>query len=552
MAFVTRSAGEPHSSGGWMSPRGCVLAHRMALFSRRLLWTYDLGVSELDEQAPLTSAVVRGAGLAGVGFALTYAISLLSYIAFARLAPPATFGTFAAASILVSGATLFAESGMTAVVVQWRDRLEAVAATACVSTLVGGILLSLAALLLSPAVGALFRSHQIGVVAAALSGLLFLHAAPVVPYALLQRRLSLRPRLIVEPSAVAVQGIVTGIALAAGLGVWALVLGGYAWATVRTVATWALAGWRPRKSNVSWAMWRELARYARHVVASELLRESSGLGTTALIGRVLGTAPLGQFRYASRMATTGASLTTIGAYVMFPAFARIAADEERFRSAFTRSVRVAALAVFPVSFVFLVLGEPIAVLVFGDVWRQAGHILMALSGITAAAALISVAAEAVKAAGRPDILPRIHALAGLLSIVLIIAFLPLGAVGVGVALSIGSASAAVYGLARAAAVAHVPLHQIWRELVPAAVASAVVAALLAALNLGIDVGGRSEVVRAGVLLSELLFGAALYTVVVARLSPKSAAEIVVIRRLLAPRLWRSARTDVRTGQTPES
>ena len=509
-------------------------------------------MSELDEQAPLTSAVVRGAGLAGVGFALTYAISLLSYVVFARLAPPATFGTFAAASILVSGATLFAESGMTAVVIQWRDRLEAVAATACASTLVGGILLSLAALLLSPAVGALFRSHQIGVVAAALSGLLFLHAAPVVPYALLQRRLSLRPRLIVEPSAAAVQGIVTGVALAAGLGVWALVMGGYAWATVRTVATWALAGWRPRKSNVSWAMWRELARYARHVVASELLRESSGLGTTALIGRGLGTASLGQFRYASRMATTGASLTTIGAYVMFPAFARIAADEERFRSAFTRSVRVAALAVFPVSFVFLVLGEPIMVLVFGDVWREAGHILMALSGTTAAAALISVAAEAVKAAGRPDILPRLHALAGLLSIVLIIAFLPLGAVGVGVALSIGSATAAVYGLARAAAVAHVPLHQIWRELVPAAVASAVVAALLAALNLGIDVGARSEVVGVGVLLLELLFGAALYAVVVARLSPKSAAEIVAIRRLLAPRLWRSARTDVRTGQTPES
>jgi hypothetical protein len=84
------------------------------------------------------------------------------------------------------------------------------------------------------------------------------------------------------------------------------------------------------------------------------------------------------------------------------------------------------------------------------------------------------------------------------------------------------------------------------------VASAVVAALLAVLNLGIDVGARAEVVRVAVLLSELLFGAALYAVIVARLSPKSAAEIAAIRRLLAPRLWRSARTDVRTGQTPES
>jgi len=218
-------------------------------------------VAQPGEQAPLTRTVVRGAGLASVGFFLTYTITLASYVVFARLAPPATFGSFAADGILVTGATLFAESGMTAAIVQWRGRLEVAAATACVSTLVGGVLLSILALALSPAVGVLFRSARIGEVAAALSGLLFLHAAPVVPGALLQRRMSLRPRLIVEPTAAAANGVVAGIGLSAGLGVWALVLGTYAWATSRTVLMWALARWRPAIENVSWTMWRELARY---------------------------------------------------------------------------------------------------------------------------------------------------------------------------------------------------------------------------------------------------------------------------------------------------
>jgi O-antigen/teichoic acid export membrane protein len=499
-------------------------------------------VAQPGDQPPLTSTVVRGAGLASIGFFLTYTITLGSYIVFARLAPPATFGTFAAASILVSGATLFAESGMTAAIVQWRGRLEAAAATACFSTLVGGVLLSILALALSPAVGALFRSGRITEVAAALSGLLFLHAAPVVPGALLQRRLSLRPRLIVEPAAAAANGVVAGIGLSAGLGVWGLVLGTYAWATSRTVLTWALARWRPELEKVSWSMWRELARYSRHVVASEVLRESSGVGTTALVGRVLGTSPLGQFRYASRVATTGASLTTIGAYVLLPAFARVSMDEERFAGAITRALRMAALAAFPVSFMFLALGEPIVVLAFGHVWRQAGRILMALSGITAAAAVISVASEAAKGAGRPDILPRIHILSGLLPIVLIVAFLPLGPVGVGGALSIGSGVAAVYALARAAAIARVPLRQVWGELLPVAVASGVAALVVGVLNwLVLDAASRTEAVGLALLALELLLGAVVYLVTVAVISPGAATEFATIRRILAPPLRRLAR-----------
>ena len=76
--------------------------------------------------------VVRGAGITGAGVLLTQVITFASYIVLARLAGPAVFGTFAAAWTLVGFSTIFVESGMSAALIQRRDRLEEAASTAVV------------------------------------------------------------------------------------------------------------------------------------------------------------------------------------------------------------------------------------------------------------------------------------------------------------------------------------------------------------------------------------------------------------------------------------
>src|SRR5205085_5863626 len=119
-------------------------------------------------------------------------------------------------------------------------------------------------------------------------------------------------------------GAVAIATTAVGLGVWGLVVGTYAGAFVQAVLSWSLVGWRPERRLVSFAMWRELAGYGRHVIAAEALRVGQGEARAALIGRFVSTAALGQFGYALRVAVQPAGIMVNAlSYVLMPALSRI-------------------------------------------------------------------------------------------------------------------------------------------------------------------------------------------------------------------------------------
>ncbi len=365
----------------------------------------------------------------------------------ARLISPGDFGDFAAASILVNAGMLFTESGMLAALIHRRDRIEEAASTAVIATLAAGLLFGLIALVASPLVGAFFDSDTIATVSAALAGLLPLRALPIVPEALLQRRFLFLRRMVSEPAAVVAFGTVAIIAASNGMGVWALVLGYYASAVTDIILSWALVRWRPRLGLASFAVWRELVSYGRHVLAATAILRAGSQVPNALLGRYVGTAPLGQYRYADRIASTPFSaILAAASWVLFPAFARISHESERFREAFLRSLRsIMALAV-PFGMVLLPLGVPIAVVVFGPVWYDAGEAAMALCLYTGAASLISIATEAFKAAGRPELLTRTHLLTVVFGSILMVALLPFGLVGVAAGISLGMVAGAAYAV----------------------------------------------------------------------------------------------------------
>jgi PST family polysaccharide transporter len=174
----------------------------------------------------------------------------------ARLAAPEVFGVFAAGSIFLGAGSILIESGMLAALVHRDDRLEEAAHTAFVATLIGGTLLSLAALGLSPVVGVVFSSVHVGAVAAALSGTLLLEGASVVPNALLQRRFSFLRRVVVDPIGVVLFGATAIAALAFGMGVWGLVLASYVSLAGQLVAAWRASRFRPQPRRFSFRLWR--------------------------------------------------------------------------------------------------------------------------------------------------------------------------------------------------------------------------------------------------------------------------------------------------------
>lgn len=481
----------------------------------------------------LTGTVVRGITYSGSGFLLARGITLGVYVALARLVTPEELGQFTAGSILVGIGLLFAGSGMSAAIIQRRDRLEEAAATAVIATLVAGVGISLIALASSPLIGVFFDSNTIAAVAAAMSGVLLLQSARTVPNALLQRRFSFLRRVVVEPAAAVAFGLAAIIGTSSGLGVWGLVLGQYASATVDLLLTWTLARWWPNLRLASIATWRELIVYARHVLAGSAVRRIGDRIPIAAAGGFVGTAALGQFQYANRIVSTPFAFLVAGvSFVVFPAFARIADDAKRFEPAFLRALRWMAICAMPIGFVLLALGEPTAVLVFGERWAEAGEATRALCLFIPAAAIAQVTGEAFKGSGRPAERTRVNVV-GVVSGVVAMAVLipPFGLIGVALGVSVDAIASAGFAIHRAHRSMATPIRSMLAAIVPPLMAALAMVAVLLPLDLFvIDAAGHGTGLGLALLALETVAGLSLYAVALSLLSPGLGRELRTLLR----------------------
>jgi PST family polysaccharide transporter len=501
---------------------------------KRLDEGYGAGSDERQDAAPpdLTRVVVRGVGVAGVGYVATQALTITAYLVLARLITPSDMGEFAAGSLVVIAA-LFAEGGMLAALIQRRDRIDEAASTAVLATLAAGVAFGLGALALSPLLGLFFGSREIAGVAAAMSGWILVRQVAVVPEALLQRRFSFVRRLVTEPASATAFGVVAIATAADGWGVWALVAGSYAAVVTQAGAAWALVRWRPRLRQASFALWRELVGYGKHITAAGLVRQITSETGTVVVGRALGAAPLGQFQYAYRIAQRPlAALISSVTYVVFPAFARIADDEDRFRDAFLRTVRWLSVVALPVSLILFPLGEPAVVVLFGEPWREGGEALMWMCAYTAGWAYVSLAEHVAKSVGRPEVVLRLDGVALIATLTLIAALVGFGLAAVGIALSASALLAALYAFAWIRRLTGLTLGSLLAEVWPPALAAAVMAAVVYGLDrLVLDAGTHGTVVGIALLALEVVAGAVVYAVVLAGIAPEIARTLV---RAVAP------------------
>ena len=129
---------------------------------------------ERGRRGGLTGTVIRGVSLAGSGYLLGRAITLVTFIVLARLVTPEELGQYTSGSILVGFGILLAGSGMLAALIHREDRLDEAASTATVATVGAGVLLALLGLVTAPLVGAFFGSDTVTAVAAVSAGILFL------------------------------------------------------------------------------------------------------------------------------------------------------------------------------------------------------------------------------------------------------------------------------------------------------------------------------------------------------------------------------------------
>ena len=177
------------------------------------------------------------------------------------------------------------------------------------------------------------------------------------------------------------------------------------------VLSWWMAKWRPFRGRFSFRIWREMAGFSLPLFLDGIAERAREMFEQVLVGRSLGTADLGQYRYAYRIASLP-SLAVIRsvATCCTPRSRGFPATAARFRAAFLRALGWIWFAALPVGALLVVVGQPVVVLLLGEEWRSAGAATAAMAGIGLGTALVSVGGEAIKGAGRSSLLNWMTAL----------------------------------------------------------------------------------------------------------------------------------------------
>jgi PST family polysaccharide transporter len=165
-------------------------------------------------------------------------------------------------------------------------------------------------------------------------------------------------------------------------------------------------------------------------------------------------------------------------YVLFPAFSRISGDKTRFRESFLRALGWIWFTAVPIAALLVIFGEPLAVLLLGDEWREAGYVAAALAGIGMGHALTSVTAEAMKGAGRSSMLNWLAVISLGVGLPLIAMLVPFGLIAVGVAISVAYLALGFVSVALARSVVGFSFRDAAARLVPPTVSALVALAVL--------------------------------------------------------------------------
>lgn len=489
---------------------------------------------------PLGRTLRRGATISAFTLVLVQVTSLVTTLALARLLSPEEIGIYAAGTVLTGFLVMFAEGGLRGALIQRQTEVEDAADTVFWATAATGVGMSLAALAAAPLVAWFFSSPLAGQIAAVTSGMLLMQALTNVPDGLLQRQFNFKRRLIVDPARSIAFGGMAVLLAYLGFGVWSLAIGNYFSMAVWLVGTWLLGRWRPGRGRPSYRLWRELARFAYPLLIQSVVWQVREAGQAALVGRFLGAASLGQFRYGRRVGLLPSqAVVQVGSYVLFPAFSRLAGDPDRLKQAFLRSLRWLWIATAPVAALILALGEPAVVILLGERWREAGVFLVAMAGYGATIGLKATANEVIKGSGRSRLLNRVSFVQLVLGLGLVFVALPFGLTAVGLAISATEMTLALMAMLLARTVIGYSVRELVRLLIPPFVGSVSALAVIGLLDrLVVDADDFSGVLGVSILGAEVLGFLVVYFAVLRLLDPIAVLGLIGISRKYLSRLGR--------------
>jgi len=312
--------------------------------------------------------VARGVMWTTAGTVTSNAVKVAAMAVLGRLLAPEDFGVVAAAMTMLLFVNTVRDLGLGTALVQHREPTPAHIETAFTVSVVLAVILGVGLYLGAPAGAAAFRKPEIEPILEALAVMVFLRSLGSVGSQLMRRDMNFRAAAAIDVASY-LAGVAVTITLAAlGNGPWALVWG----YLVESIAGTALTLWYyppPRRLRIDGPALRDLLRFGAGQTVSAIANVIATQGDYVVVGRQLGSGPLGFYTRAYELVRFPATtFTNLAGSVLFSGMSRLQDDREALATAFRRTMFAVAIVLLPASVVLIVLAREILLLLIGPQW----------------------------------------------------------------------------------------------------------------------------------------------------------------------------------------
>lgn len=316
-----------------------------------------------------------------------------------HLLQPRDYGLIATAGIVTAFAQLLLDGGLGEVLISQRVLSEELQGAATTAVLIISIILAAIVFAVAPACSAFFHSPPLRAIIEVSAFYLPLSALQVAPGAYLYKHMQFGRVAVIQVVCSVLQGICTlGLAYI-GEAYWALIIGVFIGAGLRTVLLWLSLDRKPMP-NLRLRLLQPLVRNSGHMIGQRFTYFAIDNVDLFLLSRFSGAAVLGQYSVARSLSHTALNqIAGIVQQVTVPAFAAKADTQEQLR-ALLFVTSVASTVLFPLFWIMGVASQVALPLVFGARWGKLVVPFLAFTAILPLRGLYTLLNSSVIGTGR--------------------------------------------------------------------------------------------------------------------------------------------------------
>ncbi len=349
----------------------------------------------------------RNLGSMGVAQILVRASRLITTVVLSRILLPEIYATAAVVLTVYELIALFTRNGISAKVVQAApEEVQVVAMTAWRMTWVVCASLMVIHGLLAIPISQFYNDPSLAAPIAAMAIIYLVTPLSNIQAAFQQREGHLGRMAFAAALQVIVDNILTTCFALAGFGLWAIILPKLIVAPIWLILVRFGHPWRPEKIKgfSRFAGWRDIAKFSRSVLGTEVLSTVQSNIDNLFVGYFLGLHALGIYYFAfnAGLGITLGFITAAGVAV-FPYFCEVSNNRAVLEKRFFQTRNKICFGMVGLILTQALLAPIYVPIVFGSKWTEASSILSIICLSALARPFASITSQLLKTIGRPEI-----------------------------------------------------------------------------------------------------------------------------------------------------